>query len=79
MDFQTLKSKLVRISSSIHWNHLDPCWIRIRMKKEEMVYCLNKAKDLDFLKGSLIVSEEVTPASNGDFTDCDEDEIHSKN
>ena len=49
------------------------------MKKEEMVYCLNKAKDLDFLKGSLIVSEEVTPASNGDFTDCDEDKIHSKN
>ena len=49
------------------------------MKKEEMVYCLNKAKDLDFLKGSLKVSEEVTPASNGDFTDCDEDKIHSKN
>ena len=49
------------------------------MKKEEMVYCLNKAKDLDSLKGSLKVSEEVTPARNGDFTDCDEDKIHSKN
>ena len=46
------------------------------MKKEEMVYCLNKAKDLDILKGSLIVSEEVTPASNGDFTKCGEAEIH---
>ena len=49
------------------------------MKKEEMVYCLHKAKDLDFLKGSLIVSEEVTPTSNGDFTECDEDKINSKN
>ena len=37
------------------------------MKKEEMVYCLNEAKDLDFLKGSLMVSKEVTPASNCDF------------
>ena len=37
------------------------------MKKEEMVYCLNKAKDLNFLKGSSIVSNKVTPANNGDF------------
>ena len=32
-----------------------------------MAYCLNKAKDLNFLKGSSIVSNKVTPANNGDF------------
>ena len=37
------------------------------MKKEEMVYCLKKAKDLNFLKGSSIVSNKVTPANNSDF------------
>ena len=27
--FKLQKIKLVRIPSPIHWNHLDPCWIRI--------------------------------------------------